>query len=339
MFRRAVTAAVAVLTATAVVVPTAAVSAHAPERGWWDDRSHRCTPDITGMQIVESTRSFDETWDALIATLDANPNIGIVATLDHAANAASIGEELLPTREVFFGNPNLGTPIMQTSQDAGIDLPQKMLVWQDEIDRVFLGYNSPDYVAARHGAEAAPTLDTIAGALANLAAAATGIDPGDDGKRRRSRSCRWFGQQSHWRAGSLWWIAHRPGLVWVDSVHDVDTTFQRLIDTIEAAPPNILFTLEHDQNAARVGLDLAPTKLIVFGNPALGTPLMQRHQSVGIDLPQKFLVVERADGTVQIGYNNPRFIVRRHGVRGERDTVQTIRNALAGLAGSAAGVD
>ena len=337
MFRRAVMA-TAMLTTTALVVPTATASA---DGGWWEERSHRCTPDITGMEIVESERSFDETWDALIATLDANPNIGIVATLDHAANAASIGEELRPTREVFFGNPNLGTPIMQTSQDAGIDLPQKMLVWQDEYDRVFLGYNTPDYVAARHGAEAAPTLDTIAGALANLAAAATGTDPdgADDRKHRRSRYCRWFGQQSHWRAGSLWWIAHRPGLVWVDSAHDVDTTFRRLVDTIEAAPPNILFTLEHDQNAARVGLDLAPTKLIVFGNPALGTPLMQRHQSIGIDLPQKFLVVERADGTVQIGYNNPRFVVRRHGVRGERDAVRTIRSALAGLAGAAASAE
>lgn len=327
----------AVLTTSALVIPTATAAAHG---GWWDDRSHECTPDITGMEIVESTRSMDDTWDTLIATLDANPNIGIVATLDHAANAASIGEELRPTREVFFGNPNLGTPIMQTSQDAGIDLPQKMLVWQDEDDRVFLGYNTPDYVAARHGAESAPTLDTIGGALANLAAAATGTEPGgDDRKHRRSRYCRWFGQQSHWRAGSLWWVAHRPGLVWVDSAHDVDTTFQRLVDTIEAAPPNILFTLEHDQNAARVGLDLAPTKLIVFGNPALGTPLMQRHQSIGIDLPQKFLVVERADGSVQIGYNDPRFIVRRHGVRGERDTVKTIRNALAGLAGAAAASD
>ncbi len=330
MYRRmALTATFAA--SVALAMPATTATAH----GGWGGHQ-RCPPRVTGMTIVESNRSFDDTWNTVIDTLDANPNIGIVATLDHAANASSVGLELGPTREVFFGNPNLGTPIMQASQTAGIDLPQKFLVWEDRRGGVSVGYNDPSYVAARHDAADAPTLDTIAGALANIAAVATDTDPDDDHRRRR---CGRWGSWGGWGHDPLRRVARRPGLVFVDSAHDVDTTFERLIATIEAAPPNILFTLEHDRNAARVGLDLAPTKLIVFGNPVLGTPLMQRRQSTGIDLPQKFLVFERADGTVQIAYNDPRFVAKRHGVRGERATLETIAGALAGLAATAAAAD
>ena len=274
-------------------------------------------PRVPGMTIVESTMSFEATWDALVGILEANPNIGIVATLDHASNAATAGLELLPTREVFFGNPSLGTPIMQEAQTAGIDLPQKMLVWQDRRGRVFVGYNHPDYLAARHGAAEAPTLATIEAALAAISGAATGVEV--EGTTRKARV-----------------FAKHPGLVFVESAHSADVTFDRLVSAIEAAPPNILFTLEHDVNAARVGLDLDPTKLVVFGNPVLGTPLMQTSQTMGIDLPQKFLVIENGKGTY-IVYNDPYAIARRHHVRGNVDVLDAIAGALANLAGAAAG--
>lgn len=326
------------LTAAALLIPATVAAADGgvsstPHHS--QHRSHRCTPSVPGMRIVESERTFDETWETLIATLDGNPNIGIVATLDHATNAESAELELPPTREVFFGNPALGTPIMQASQTAGIDLPQKILVWEARRGRVFVGYNEPAYVARRHDARDAPTLDTIAGALANITAAATGTEPpADEGHRRHHRRC----GRSTW-AKRHGWFGRSDGLVTVESAHDADTTFERLVAAIEAAPPNILFTLEHDRNAAQIGLDLAPTKLIVFGNPVLGTPLMQRRQTIGIDLPQKFLVWEDADGTVRIAYNDPYVIARRHRVGGERDTLDTIAGALAGLSAAAAAPD
>lgn len=270
------------------------------------------------MVITESNRTFEQTWDTLVSTLETNPNITVIKKLDHADNAANADLDLLPTREVFFGNPNLGTPIMQQNQLAGIDLPQKMLVWEDERGRVFVGYNHPDYLGARHDVGDAATLDTIEGALATFAGIATDNEVDN-------------------RASKLNRIARNPGLVFVDSNYGVDETYQRLIAAIEAAPPNILFMLEHDANADRVGLDLAPTKLIVFGNPVLGTPLMQQRQTIGLDLPQKFLVFENPDGSVQIAYNDPFVIAKRHRVRGQCDLLSTIANALAGLSGNAAG--
>jgi len=80
-----------------------------------------------------------------------------------------------------------------------------------------------------------------------------------------------------------------------------------------------------------VGLDLAPTRLVVFGNPNLGTPLMQSAQTLGIDLPQKMLVYENADGEVNVAYNDPAFLAARHGVEGNADVLTTITNALNNL--------
>lgn len=272
-----------------------------------------------GMVVTKSRNDFEDTYQSLLSALEANPAIGVVATLDHSANADRVGLLLPPTREIFFGNPNLGTPLMQSQQTTGLDLPQKLLIWQSG-DDVFVGYNAPRYLKARHAIRGArDPLETIANALRNFASDATGND--------RGRTTHGLGQ-----------VRRRPGLVFVESAHSADETFQRLVQAIDAAGPlTILFTLEHDQNAARVGLHLRPTKLIAFGNPALGTPLMQSRRTIGIDLPQKILVFEDADGAVSIVYNDPFFIAKRHKIRDRDDQLNTIAGALANLANGAAG--
>jgi uncharacterized protein (DUF302 family) len=270
------------------------------------------------MVITESTMSFAETWDTLAGALDANPNIRVLGVVDHAAAAASVGLTLEPNRVVFFGNPNLGTPLMQIEQTAGLDLPQKLLVWQER-DRVFVGYNSVGYLAARHNVGQAPTLDTIAGALRNLSGVATGSDV-DDTRVKRIK-----------------YVARHPGLVTVGSSDGVDETFARLVAAIEASPATVAFTVDHAANAASVGRDLRPTRLVVFGNPNLGTPLMQAAASTGIDLPLKMLVWEDAAGNAQITYTDMRFLVKRHRIHQQRDLVGSIGAALSRFAEAAAG--
>ncbi len=277
-----------------------------------------------GLVTTRSKRDFEDTYSALVSALDANPAIRIVATLDHQANAARVGLDLPPTREIFFGNPNLGTPLMQASQTAGIDLPQKILVWETHRGTVKVAYNDPAYLQARHRIRGASApLETIAGALKGLVETATG---------RRVKPSR--GYIRRLRLSS---VRRRPGLRFVRSENDADETFQRLRAAVDAAPPlSELFALEHDRNAASVGLELRPTKLLVFGNPALGTPLMQSARSIGIDLPQKFLVLEDERGSVWIAYNDPRFLAQRHRVRGQRQRLDTIAGALANIAAGAA---
>lgn len=253
-------------------------------------------PKLAGMVYAESSHGFEDTWTALNAALDANPNLRTIRTIDHSAAAAGVGLELAPNRVVFFGNPAIGTSLMQANQTAGIDLPQKIQVIEDR-GKVFVGFNDATYLAARHDLEGEPSLDTIAGALRNLTEAATGPDAAS-----RTKNARRFSKLDR--------------LVTKPSNADIDTTWDRLISAIEASPANIALELDHQANAASVGLELRPTRLVVFGNPQLGTPIMQNKPTAGIDLPLKILVWEDAKGDVQVTTNRTGLFKTKHKVRG-----------------------
>ncbi len=108
---------------------------------------------VKGQGVITkvSSQDFESTYSALVEIIHNNPNLKIVAQLDHQANAASVGLKLNPTRIIMFGNPKLGTPLMQNIQTTGLDLPQKILVWQDDNDVVKVSYNDPMYLRGRHG--------------------------------------------------------------------------------------------------------------------------------------------------------------------------------------------
>jgi len=129
---------------------------------------------MEGIIVKISQNSFDDTYTKLIEAISGNENLRIIRELDHSANAASVNLELPPTKLVIFGNPNLGTPLMQNAQTIGIDLPQKFLVFQDNDGIVNVAYNDPNFLATRHkvtGNE--DILMTITNALNNLSNAAT----------------------------------------------------------------------------------------------------------------------------------------------------------------------
>lgn len=135
------------------------------------------TPTENGLITLESSRSFSGTVTALQNALEAQ-GLNIFATIDHAANAAANDLELPPTTLILVGNPNLGTPLMQASRSAAIDLPQKFLVWEDATGAVFVTYNAPQYLAERHTITGEDEiLNQIATALSNFATTATAPPP------------------------------------------------------------------------------------------------------------------------------------------------------------------
>ena len=113
----------------------------------------------------------------------------------------------------------------------------------------------------------------------------------------------------------------------------VDEAVGRLTDTVESDenPLSLLYQLDHRENASSVEMDLPPTVVIMFGNPAAGTPLMQDARTIGVDLPQKMLVWEDED-EVKITYNDPEHIAERHGIDGMDELIGNIRNALDAIA-------
>jgi uncharacterized protein (DUF302 family) len=102
------------------------------------------------LHTVASAFGVKETVDRLAAALGER-GVTVFARIDHARGAADAGMQLRPTEVLVFGNPRAGTPLMQHDQRVGLDLPLKVLVWQDEAGRVWLTYDEPRRLAERYG--------------------------------------------------------------------------------------------------------------------------------------------------------------------------------------------
>ena len=124
-----------------------------------------------GLVALKSAHTPKATMDRLEGLVKQR-GLNVFARIDHAGGAAKIGKSLRPTELLIFGNPQGGTPFMECAQSAGIDLPLKALVWQDASGQVWLSYNDPAYLAARHGASQCPVVANLTKALAGLASEA-----------------------------------------------------------------------------------------------------------------------------------------------------------------------
>ncbi len=123
-----------------------------------------------GLMALESPMSAKDTMDRVQANAEQR-GLTVFARIDHAAGAAKVGKELPPTELLIFGNPKGGTPFMECAQTVAIDLPLKILVWEDADGQVWLGYNDPAFIAARHGVPDCPSVAMLSKALAGLAEA------------------------------------------------------------------------------------------------------------------------------------------------------------------------
>jgi uncharacterized protein (DUF302 family) len=130
-----------------------------------------------GLTTVESHFGPKETLDRLEADVKAK-GLTVFARIDHAAGAAAVGLTLLPTAVLIFGNARGGTPLMQSSQLIGIELPLKVLVWQDTSGKTWLSYVDPANLARRYGLppETATAVGNLTGVLRALTTKAASPD-------------------------------------------------------------------------------------------------------------------------------------------------------------------
>ena len=117
-------------------------------------------------------------------------------------------------------------------------------------------------------------------------------------------------------------VTKKNGIVDVPSNHSVDETVERVKNILETKGVKLFAVIDNSGEAAKVGLKMRPTKLLIFGSPKAGTPLMLAAPSIAIDLPLKILVWEDADGKVWLSYNSPEYLQERHGL--PQDLVQNI---------------
>jgi uncharacterized protein (DUF302 family) len=103
------------------------------------------------------------------------------------------------------------------------------------------------------------------------------------------------------------------GIIDKASNHSVDETVEKLKGILQAKGATVFALVDHSGEAAKVGMKMPPTKLLIFGNPKAGTPLMLAAPSSAIDLPLKILIWEDARGKVWVSYNSPAYLQERHG--------------------------
>ena len=128
-----------------------------------------------GLITIASQHSVKDSLDRLEARLKSK-SIAVFARIDHSGGALAVGMALRPTELLIFGHPKAGTPLMQAAQTAGIDLPLKVLAWQDQAGKVWLSYNDMQWLAQRHQLipESEPAIAALATTIAGLCAAAAG---------------------------------------------------------------------------------------------------------------------------------------------------------------------
>ena len=236
-----------------------------------------------------------------------------MSEIAHSDNAMKQGLELPNSKLFLFGNPNLGTPLMKINPTIGLDLPQKFLL-RKEADKTVLQYNSPQYLAKRHDIDGSE-MESMVTALSKLSEmVAQGetmipeLNPVDPGQ----------------------------GFLNTKSSLSFDETVQKLNQMLTEHPKlNLIAHIDHQKNAAGAGMELAPIQLFVFGNPAIGTPLMNEQASLAIDLPQKILVYQDAQGDVQLISNDPFYLARRHGLLNQEEKLEKIKTVLMKLTGDA----
>ena len=122
------------------------------------------------------------------------------------------------------------------------------------------------------------------------------------------------------------------GMVSVKSVHTVSVTADRLENALKNKGMTVFTRINHAAGAEKVGKTLRPTELVIFGNPKIGTPLMQCSQSIAIDLPQKALIWEDEQGAVWLSYNDPQYLAKRHNTQGCDEVLKKVTNALGNFA-------
>lgn len=129
---------------------------------------------------------------------------------------------------------------------------------------------------------------------------------------------------------------HGPeGVIMKRSAHSVEQTLDRLEGILEERGVTVFNRIDHAAGAESIGESLRPSQVLIFGAPAMGTPLMQANPIIGIDLPQRVLAFEDAEGLVWLVYNIPAYTADRHDVEGLDEQIEGIAKALNNLASAA----
>ena len=262
------------------------------------------------LMLTRSDYSFKETASRLEKTLNDNNSLTLFAEIKHSEQAKEAGLKLSERSLFIFGNPKQGTMLMQSDQLVGLDLPLKILIYKKD-DQTTITYNSINYLKKRYKLNKAKNLKKVKRGLKKIASKVSGNRVKKSGKFR---------------------LEEHQGIISEISDFDFETTYLRLLSVIETNPNLQIFSeIDHFENAQEINLGLRPTRLIIFGNPKIGTPIMQEKEKIALEFPVKFLVWRDEAGVVKISYNDPAFLAKRFKLTNNIPQLETMKKALKNL--------
>ncbi|MDT0645445.1 DUF302 domain-containing protein [Zunongwangia sp. F260] len=272
---------------------------------------------VTGTRYSASNNEYDPTYSGFINAVNQNADSDIIAEVDHAANAIATGRVLNSTNTVFFTVPTYEAQILAENPLAGLDLPGKMMFYQNENSEVFAVYNSVPYVNSRYGLEASENLDEYATLLKNLANAAT------TGEVKFSADAM---------------VGLEEGIITAESTRSFEETYNALRSAISSDENlDIVAQVDHQETAAAENVEIPTSTLILFSYPELEAQLMQESQTVALDLPQKILVWQDEEEVVHVSYNDTDYLIQRHMLTGNSEELQEIVQIFETLTAVATG--
>lgn len=253
---------------------------------------------VAGTARAEQSHApSDELFERLAQNVAAAGRFEVISEIDHSRLAAEAGEEMPPSRVLIFSDPALDAAMMAIDPRLGVDLPLRVLAYEvTPGGESSLLYNDTTYLERRYDLTLPQELkDDYDEALS---AALSGIPPG--------------------RVGVLTPDGlDGDGLTTLDSPHGFDETLRRIRDAINAQDDTVWFgEVDFDARAQAAGIAIMPAQLLLFGGPGPGGRAMSSAPSLGLDaFCQKLLIVEDANGHVQVIMNDLLALAGRHGVR------------------------
>ena len=274
-------------------------------------------PVVQGLVFISSVNSPATVYTSLINSLNSSPNTTILADVDHSSLADDVGVELRLTRSVYYDDPAASTPILSENSMAALDLPQQIVIWRAVTGETYLAYSSSNYFRDRHGT--------------------SGDRLTDYGIQQEDFTTTAAVDDAPFTTPST--ASRDQGISSTVSSRDFDATYMALVAAINnTIDQDIYAEIDFQARANTISENLLPTKLIIFGNANWDSPLIRSGQSACLDLPQKMLVWEAADGTVTISYNNMNYLATRHGISTAQEEVSLVDGLLNSLAAEAAGL-
>jgi len=244
---------------------------------------------------AERYEPVDALAETIIANLSSSPDLKLIADIDHSKLAAKTAAYMPPARVIIFSNIELEIRLLKENQLLGIDLPFKVLAYEDTEGNPSAIYNSYDYLTSRYNLQDEPEL--LAAHHQIYKQALKEID---------KSKFKTFSNDS----------MNPDGIITIDSIYDFKTTVERIHQAINAQEDTIEFgDIDYQLKAADLGEKIRPTTMILFGAPAPGAEAMRNSITLGLDaFCQKFLVWEDVMGNVHLSYNDLLAIADRQSV-------------------------